>query len=421
MTSGLPTRVAICAVLVTAQLASMARADAPAVPATPDPSQEGAPSLERRQVAVIDLSEDDKVRALSNALYSTINNSDTLKIPDLRGFDAELTGFLYDEDADPIKNAKGYRDQAQAVLDETKAGDAEGFARDGKKLLLKVKPTAEVQALYADLSLLEGLAELDQGKPAEAQRALGLTHRLDPTRQLDPARYPPDTVAAFKRAVTTKPQLASLDVQSEGQVWIDCVERGAGPGTFEGLEVGDHVVTMTGPERLTNGAAITLKTSTVLPIDTSRADAKVQIQRARLALSRAQTRRDDPARASAMNRLAELLGVGDAVMISKRADGQLQWETWRDRAPGFSAPKIYTNQKPEEILEGLGPLHRPRQTFTGPPPFVRPPIVVEEKFYEKGWVQLSAFGAIAAVILGGYLISRIDPQLTVSQDVKPAM
>ncbi|MEO8548843.1 MAG: hypothetical protein ABI678_02675 [Kofleriaceae bacterium] len=415
MTSGLPTRVAICAVLVTAQLATVARAD---VANPPDPVQEGLATSERRQVAVIDLSEDDKVRALSNALYAMINNSDTLKIPDIRGFDADVTGPLFDEDAQALKDANGYRVQAQTTLDETKAADAEGYARDGKKLLLKVKPTQEIQALLADLAMLEGLADLDQGKLADAQRALALTHRLDPSRQLDPARYPPDTVAAFKRATTAKGPLVFLEIHSEGQVWIDCVERGSAPGTFEGLETGDHIVTVSGSERLTNGAAITLDKSKALPIDTSKADTRTLIQRARLALSRAQLGGDDVARAGAMKRLAQLLGVGDAVMISKRADGQLQWETWRDRAPGFSAPKIYTNQKPEEILEGLGPLHLPRPNFTGPPAFVRPPIVEEQHWYNKGWVPLSLFGAVAVAIVGSILVTRLDSQIVFGSDVK---
>jgi hypothetical protein len=156
----------------------------------------------------------------------------------------------------------------------------------------------------------------------------------------------------------------------------------------------------------------------VVPIDASKADARTRIQRARLALSRAQARGDDVARAGAMKQLAELLGVDDAVMISKRADGQLQWETWRDRAPGFSAPKIYTNQKPEEILEALGPLHRPRPVFTGPPPFVRPPLLEEQHWYNKGWLPLSLFGTVAVVIVGGYLLSRIDPQQGFNSDVK---
>ena len=109
-----------------------------------------------------------------------------------------------------------------------------------------------------------------------------------------------------------------------------------------------------------------------------------------------------------MKRMAELLGVADAIMISKRPDGKLQWETWRDRAPGFSAPQAYMNQKPEEMLEGLAPAHRTPSIHTiGPPPFVGP-IVVEQQWYEKGWVQISGATGVILVVVGIILISTRD-------------
>ncbi len=433
MTTGLPARVAICAVFVTAQLGT-ARADIPPprglplagaatdpVPTTEPSTDTTEPSTEPgtdcRQVAVIDLSEDESVRKLSGQLYTAINGSDVLKIPDKRGIDPWLFGKLYDEDAEPLEAAKRARDTAQALFDETKASDALAAARAGEAELALITPTTEAQALYADLALLEGLAALDQGHAQEANLALALTHRLDPSRQLDPARYPPDTVAAFTRAVATRPQLVTLEVKGTGRVWIDFVERGPAPGSFEGLEAGEHVVTLTGRERETRGKPVTLAASTTLSIPDAPASEELQIKRARFALSRAQAQGDVVARAGAMKQLAALLGVGDIVMLSKRADGQLQWETWRDRAPGFSAPKAYTTQKPDAMLEGIAPPRPPRPRFVAPP-FVRPPIAVETRWYQEGWFQLSAAATVIAIVVGGITLGTRDHAIVWNGDIK---
>ncbi|MEO6774690.1 MAG: hypothetical protein ABI467_17075 [Kofleriaceae bacterium] len=434
MTTGLPARVAICAVLVTVQLARPVRADIPAPEAVPAPagpvaattgasSDGAAPTPERRQVAVIDLSEDDQVRALSGALYQTINASDTMMVPNKRGFDNYLTGRLFDEDAEGIANAKAARTTAQTELDEADSAGAAAAAKRGQDDLAKVTPSTEVQALYADLSFLAGLAALDQGRAQEANLALALTHRLDPARQLADARYPPNTIAAFKRAIESRPQLVTIDVavaapsHGEGRVWIDFVDRGP-VGSFGGIEVGDHVITIVGLTLVTDGAPQKVTGPTTVVLAPAAATPDREVSRARLALSRAQAQHDDAARAGAMKQLAALLGVGDAVMISKRPDGTLQWETWRDRAPGFSAPKAYTDQQPGDILEGLGPLHRPTPPFVAPPPFTRPPIAIEKPWYQERWIQASAAATVAAAIVGGILLATRTQHVNFSGDFK---
>jgi hypothetical protein len=433
MTTGLPARVAICAVLA-AQLARPVRADVPApaavtAPAAPvagpaAPPDDGA-TPERRQVAVIDLSEDENVRGLSGKLYETINASDTMMVPNKRGFDTYLTGSLFDEDAQGIAYAMSARTTAQTDLDETDAAGAATAAKTGQEYLAKVVPTTEVQALYADLSFLAGLAALDQGKAQEANLALALTHRLDPGRQLDAARFPPDIIAAYKRAIESKPALVKIDVgvdpafdpRHESRVWIDFVDRGP-VGSFDGLEMGYHVVTVVGSTLVTDGAPEKVSGPITVTLKPAEASPETQVSRARLALSRAQLAHDDAARAGAMKQLAALLGVGDAVMISKRPDGTLQWETWRDRAPGFSAPQAYTTQKPDDILEGLGPLHRPRPRFTGQGPFQRTPIVVEKAWYQERWVQASAAATVVAAIVGGILLATRTQHINWTSDFK---
>jgi len=424
MTTGLPARVAICAVL-TAQLARPVRADVPApvtpaaaqVPKLPTPQEAVAP--ERRQVAVIDLSEDDKVRKLSGDLYVAINASDTMMVPNKRGFDTYLTGTLYDEDRDWIEKAKTARASAMTELDEANSIQAELDARTGQGYLARVTPSTEVQALYADLSFLAGLAALDQGKAQDANLALSLAHRLDPARQLSDARYPPNTIAAYKRAVASRPQLVKIEVaidptaklKGEGRIWIDFVDRGPA-GAFDGIEVGDHVITIVGSTLVTDGSPWRIAGPMTVFVKPADATPEQEVSRARLALSRAQLRHDDAARQTAMKQLAALLGVEDAVLISKAADGTLQWETWREHGAGFSAAHAYTDQKPDDILEGLGPLHRPKPpAFVPATPLDKLPITVDTPWYRERWIQASVGAGVVAVIVGSVLLATRTRQI----------
>jgi len=431
MTTGLPARVAICAVLMTAQLAGPVRAQGPTPPAAPVasrlPTPQEAVNPERRQVAVIDLSGQDMARPLVGRLYEAIAATDTMIAPTKRDFDNYLAGRLDDDDAKPIDNAKTYRTSAMADLDEADSAGAEDAAKKGQLELANVTPSSEIQALYSDLSFLAGVAELDQGKAQDANLALALAHRLDPQRQLSDARYPPNTIAAYKRAVESKPQLVKIDVRldttaqktvspSDGRVWIDFVERGP-VGTFEGVEVGNHVVTIVGPELVTAGVVTQIKGPQIVLVGPSKAAEGRQVWRARLGLARAEASHDDAARESAMKKLAGLLGVRDAVVISMGADGQFQWETWRE-ATGFSAAQALTDQQPDDILKTIGPLHKPPPPFVPPVPLSKIPVEVVTPWYHETWVQASIGAGVVAVVVGSIFLATRARQLDFTTDVK---
>jgi hypothetical protein len=431
MTTGLPAWVAICAVL-TVQMVP-ARADDPPDTLPERPSGEGEPT---RHVAVIDLSADDtEARKLTQSLYETISQSDVLRAPNTRELDAYLVGPLFDEDAGHISLATNHLSTADASLAAGDAANALTQARFGEAELARVTPTIQVRSLYADLSLAVGLSFLDQGRTQDAVLAFGLTHRLDPTRKLDDVRYPPDTVATFNRATDTKPKLITLDIKGSGHIWVDCTDRGAAPATLTNIEAGEHVVTLTGPERQTTAVqpievpdkkdptvmivpAPVIAAATTFEVPERKADDAVKVQRARLALARAQTANDDVGRAGAMKQLATLLHVTDAIMISKRADKKLQWETWRDRAPGFGAPKIFTNQKPEVIIVGLAPPHRPLALRASALQPFTPPAIPEQQWYEKGWVQISGAGGVILVIAGIILVATRERAINWGTDIK---
>jgi hypothetical protein len=400
-----PASVAICAVLMMAR-ASFGQ-DQP-----------------RRQVAVVDLSEDKAVEDLSASIYRALNVSDVLRVPDRRQFEQYLTGPLLDEDGGRIQSARNHRGLAENRLfvsyDSKDAATEAGY---GEQDLQSVTPTDDVRALYAGLTLLEGLALLDRD-PSGAARAFALTHRLDPATTLDPARYPPDIIDAFNRAAVDAPRSEKLTVHGTGRAWIDGQDRGDAPGTFD-VERGDHYIVLTGVDRETTGVAVRVAGKTQVEISDAPAPPALQVQRTRLALSRAVTSHDDAARAGAIQELASLLGVGDVVMISKRPDGKLQYETWRDRAPGFSAPQMYTDQKPETLLEGLAPPVGAKATSDPATPSIsigKPmPGPEDTPWYERRWVQASAAAGVAAIIVGVILYARRGENVAINHDIMSGM
>jgi len=399
-----PASVAICAVLMMARVGF-------------------AEDQPRRQVAVIDLSEDTAVEDLSASIYRTLNRSNVLRRLDRRELEVYLTGTLLDEDHDRIESARNHRalaDRQLFVSYDAKAAEME--AGYGELELQAVTPTDEVRALYAELTLLEGLALLEHDA-AGAERAFALTHRLDPTTTLDPARYPPDIIDAFNHATTDAPKSEKLTIHGTGRAWIDGQDVGDAPSTFD-VAPGDHYIVLSGVDRVTTGIAVRVAGKAQVEIPDAPATPALQVQRTRLALSRAVTKGDDAARAGAIQQLASLLGVGDVVMISKRPDGKLQWETWRDRAPGFSPPQLYTDQKPETMLEGLAPAPPPKVAPESGAPSIsigKPMPTPEEPWYSRRWVQASAAVGLAAVIVGVILYARRDQSVTINPDIMSGM
>ncbi|HEY1550585.1 MAG TPA: hypothetical protein VGG28_22305 [Kofleriaceae bacterium] len=383
----------------------------------------------RRQVAVIDLSEDAAAKELSDRIYKAINLSTALRPPDRHEFDQYLFDEFLDEDGPSIDDAQTQYAYADRDLFQAyNSRDAASNAERGEQYLQNVVPTDKSRGLYAQLALLDGIAKLDQRDPDGAARAFGLAHRLDPSAMLDPARFSPDITSAFRHAIDAVPVPGKLGVQGSGRVWIDGQARGNAPLDALDVEQGDHYIVLTGDDRQTRGIAVRVdQKPTQAEIEDAPLSPGLQVARARLALSKAVAKADDAARAGAMRELADLLGVGDAVLISKRLDGKLQFETWRDRAPGFSPPQLYVSQKPEVLLEGLAPASRqpnapvedPRGSVGG----ITKPLVPEpeQPWYERRWVQASCAVGVAAVIVGVILIARRVEDVSINHDIMSGM
>jgi hypothetical protein len=303
-----------------------------------------------------------------------------------------LQDTIAPEDAQPLAEAKQALADAEDRLTQFDYKQAVEFAEAGRAKLTRVTPTEMVEP-YADLTLVLGQALLGVHRPDDAARAFQLVHRLDPMRQLDPARYLPEIVDRF-RAEAPHTEPAKLQVLGKGRVWIDGVEKGTAPGMFEVGE-GTHVVQLTGPDRVTRGEEVDVPKHQSVSIPDDEATKAQKIHRARLALSQAS---DPAARAGAMQELARLLEIHDAVLIVTR-DGALEVQTWRDRAPGFSEFVAYHDQKPTDLLLPLAPAkppEEPKQFVFNPPPHP----VDETPWWRKRWVQASAGSVVVIGIVG---------------------
>ncbi|HEX2689695.1 MAG TPA: hypothetical protein VHN14_23920 [Kofleriaceae bacterium] len=377
---------------------SLVRADA-VIPERPvgasDPmGTDGKRRVVRRPVAVIDLSNDQAVRDVANKLLELLASHTELAPPAISD-GAALVDKPPADDEMRIASAQKKRLSAELNLAQRSFREAAIDAVEGQELLLRVTPRDAI-ALYADLALALGQSRLGEKKDAEAREAFALVYRLDPRRTLDDLHYLPEVVQAFEAAKQTPPGQGTIAVRGAGRVWIDGDEVGAAPGEFK-VVLGRHVVWLTGPLRETEGKE-------VLVTETRRGDATImdgtltrpqKVVRFRLALAQAQ---DPAARAIAMTALATFVNVHDAVLLSA-VNGKIIWQTWRDRAPGFSALKELGHDTPIEILKQLAP--PPPDSDPEPPPVHLP--VVEKRWYQRPRVQLGVVATLVVAIIGGYL------------------
>lgn len=361
---------------------------------------------DKRPVAVINLSDADATRALAQALDVELGNH-----PDLDRLstdDASALKNFIDDDKIPLENAQTNLRRANEELAQFNFDRAARQALEGQQELLTVTP-AVARHLYAELTLVLGLARLGAQDARGAAEAFAQVHRLEPTRTLDPAVYIPEVVAAYTAATTTTLGNGTIAVAGTGTLWIDGVEVGPGPGSFA-ASAGTHVVWLTGLERETRGA--TLFVTAGQPVTAAIPDAPAtrgeKLQRARTSLAHAA---DATARAAAMRHVAELVDVHDAVLLSM-SNGKVIVQTWRDRAPGFSSLRELGRDKPADILAPLAPA---KVVAHFEPPIVIAPIV-EHRWYQKTSWRLGLAATIVTGVLAGIVWSQIPDTVRTSRD-----
>lgn len=408
MAPGMAARTLILGVLLVE--GTVARAEAPR-PGTPAAivSDVQAPVV-RRSVAVIDLTNDQGVRDVANKLLERLASHAELAPPAVSDA-AALVDKPPAEDERRLAEAQKKRQAAEQNLAQRNFREAAIDAVEGQEILLHVTPQAAI-SLYADLALALGQSRLGEKKDLEAREAFALTVRLDPRRTLDELHYLPEVVQAFEAAKHDDPGAGTIAVRGAGRVWIDGDEVGSAPGTFK-TSLGRHVVWLTGLLRETGGKEVMV--TETRPGDATIMDGPLtrpqKVVRYRMALSQAQ---DPAAHSSAMKALASFVNVHDAVLLSA-VNGKIIWQTWRDRAPGFSALRDLRRDSPLEILKQLAP---PAPVPEPDPPPVHP-VVVAKRWYQKPHVQVGVAATVVLAIIGGVLWARYtEPPRSWDSDIK---
>ena len=399
----------LCILLVGAPLV---RADAPRPGNADATANDGRGASARRPVAVIDLTNDQAVRDVANKLLELLAAHAELAPPAISD-GAALVDKPPADDELRIAGAQKKRQSAELNLAQRNFREAAIDAVEGQELLLHVTPRAAI-SLYADLALALGQSRLGEKKNTEARDAFALTYRLDPRRTLDELHYLPEVVATFEAAkqATGTAGVGTIAVRGAGRVWIDGEEVGAAPGEFK-ASFGRHVVWLTGLLRETGGKEVLV--TQARPGDATIMDGPLirpqKVVRYRMALSQAQ---DPAARASAMRALATFVNVHDAVLLTT-INGTINWQTWRDRAPGFSAIRDLRRDSPFEILKQLAP---PAPVDDPDPPTVHPPVIAR-RWYQEPRVQLGLAATVVVAVVGGILWARYtEPPRAWDPDIK---
>lgn len=367
-------------------------------------AQAAIATAERRPVAVVELS-DGAGQKLADSLLAALNNHADLKPIDETDTNRALYGDLRDEVADRMSEVQTHLKAAEQLFESRGFPEAANKAFEGHAKLFESTPTGEVVRLFADLTFVVAQARLGDRKPTDAAAMFRLVHQLNPEFKPNAARTYPEVITAFESAKRAPAGTGVVHVNGNGTIVIDGKDVGPAPGAFD-VAAGLHVIWLVGPEREPRGKLATVEPQKKTEVDLPDAPTPLatKVRRVRLALKKAP---DTTARAGAMQQLASLVRVRDAVLIYAASTGSgtaLVIQTWRDRAPGFSSRhEMKASEKPADILEPLAPKKKPVPIRKDPP--IRIPIV-EKRWYEKPRYWGLGGGIALSIIVGTVIAFR---------------
>ena len=137
-----------------------------------------------------------------------------------------------------------------------------------ERLLMDHAPNEQIRAALADVAFQLGLVYLGQKDLESTKRAFRSVRFVAPDKELDPARYPPNVVEAF-RAAAPATELAPLSITTAFDglaVFIDGKLRGKTPLEVS-LPVGTHYVTVTGDLFVPIGGKANVGTDPILRLE----------------------------------------------------------------------------------------------------------------------------------------------------------
>ena len=397
----------------------------------PVPEDLPVPAVQAREpVAVIELGNFEPNRKLALDLAGALNNSQLLKPLDSLIDAGALRDEHEDEDKSFLDEAETARASAESAVVNYRFPEAALAADRGLVSLYRATPTPQTLRLSAQLAFLFGAAQLGERKPDVAASWFRFAYALDASFKPDPIRYLPEIVQAFEVSSRSTPGGKGwLEVSGPGRVFLDGKEIGTSPQTFPDITPGIHVVQLVGDDRETHGKRVEVvigKKADPLAFGPGTIDRGTQIKRARRALKNAP---DPAARAAAMQQLARLVGVRDAVLLGE-SNGKTIVQTWRDQSPGFSALRELKEEdrdKPGDLLAPFLPPKRvdpPRPDPPCPPGTSRPApraacvpttVVDTRAWYQKPSYRIGG-GVVGAVIIGVaiYALASWDRSLNVN-------
>jgi len=277
-------------------------------------------------------------------------------------------------------------------------GEAAALARAAQDAIAGDADRPSVRALLADLVFVEAMALAGDADLAAAGPALGLVHRLDPGRTLDPARYPPEVLEAFAKAAVppTATGLVMVAAPGASEILIDGVVVGAEPLATQ-VAPGPHIVTARGDTIRGSGRRIEAAAGQTVRLDLISVLAPVGVRAAR-ARDRLVAAATDGARVQALVALLELSGTTDAIVLIADGNGALSSRLYTAR--GGLGPARPVDDDLGAVLRPLrpiapGPVKPPPGAGLGP--FV--PATPVPPWYEARWAKVSfGVGATAVVV-----------------------
>lgn len=375
-----------------------------------------AAMADERPVVVVDATPDGRGATLVAKLDGALGPEPTMQpvAPGLIEALANPTPF----DGTAIANAATALTNARDRLVKFQFGEAAAIARAAEDALAGEAGDKTARELLADLAFVEGLAIAgDAGDPRAAGPTWTLVHRLSPGRQLDPAVFPPDQIAAFAAATKPPPGSGAVMVAAPGadQVLIDGEVIGRDPAVAQ-LSPGPHLVGARGDDIVLVGRRVVASAGQSVRVDLNPVLAASAVRAAR-ARDRLRAATDDVGRLAALTSLLGLAGAELAIVVVADGDVGLATRLYT-RAGGLAEPRPFTDDA-GAVLMPLRPLPRPRVRPDPDPGPVRPPPAPEVPWHERRWarVGMGVAGAVAVTAVIAAILTRGEGTTTLAGSI----
>jgi hypothetical protein len=207
-----------------------------------------------RTIAIVNLSENVGASEASGKVRDLLD-----KTPDLRPTTpGDLARALEDAlpeggvDAPTLRVAAEALAAGESAFIEFKSRQARAELDKARRALFSLAPGEQTNKLLADVSFQMALIHLREQNHGLAMGELQLLHRLESRDSIDPVRYPPDVVRAFKEArkgaFGGNSATISISATYDGApVFIDGKAAGTSPLTIE-VSAGAHIVAISAPQ-----------------------------------------------------------------------------------------------------------------------------------------------------------------------------